>query len=237
MARRSTSLERITKIRAISDQRGSLENSAVALLDVGQYADAEVAARQSLLWGIGSGKGQELLAESLNAQGKIEEALIAYKAIADRGGVFPRDMVPYATLLLESCQWAQAVNAYNKMLPNLPEGQSLAANSHFSPEVEQPTELVIALHIAQGLTYWGDPGWGTHARYEEAMREFSQALQLAPNAPVTNYYYGFGWQHLDLKSPTRAADALQAKAALQKASLSKDDSIRKAAEEALSRMR
>ena len=210
-----------------------LDQAAAEAMDIGQYAEAETAARQSISLGAASGKGQELLASALNAQGKTQEALQVYKVMADEGDVFPRNEVPYALLLLRTGRWFQAVIAYNKMLPYLPEGATVQANSHFSPKVPQPKELAVALHIAQGLTYIGDAGWGSRSRHGEAMDEFEQALQLAPDLPLANYYYGYGWQHLDLKSPTRAANAQRAKAAFQKAAALGGGDVKKAAGEEL----
>lgn len=217
--------------KAKEDEKWRLDQAALAALDQGQYTEAEADARQSISVGQDSGLAQEFLAASLNAQGKTQEALQAYKVISDAGGAFPRNQVPYARLLLNSGQWAQAVTAYNKTLPDL--GDMLQANSHFSAGVPQPKGLAVALHIAQGLTYIGDAGWGSHSRHEEAMAEFDQALRLAPDSPLANYYYGYGWQHLDLKSRMRAANAQQAKAAFQKAAALGGEDVKKAAGESL----
>jgi len=217
--------------KAKEDEKWRLDQAALAALDAGQYAEAEADAQQSISVGPDSGLAQEFLAASLNAQGKTQEALQAYKVMADEGDVFPRNLVPYAVLLLKSGQWSQAATIYNKALPNL--GDMIQANSHFSPDVPQPRELAVALHVAQGLTYIGDAGWGSHSRHEEAMGEFDQALRLAPDSALANYYYGFGWQHLDLKSHTRAANAQQAKAAFQKAAALGGADVKKAAGEEL----
>lgn len=221
-------------LKARQDEKWRLDQAAVAALDAGQYAEAEDDARQSASLGAGSGLCQELLASALNAQGKTQEALQAYKVMADEGDTFPRNQVPYALLLLKSGQWAQAVAAYNKALPDL--SDMVQANSHFSPGVPQPKELAVALHIAQGLTY-GVATWGGHMRQEEAMGEFDQALQLAPNSPLANYYYGYGWQHLDLKSRMRVANAQRAKAAFQKAAALGGGDVKKAAGEELTRFK
>ena len=220
-------------LKARLDREGRLDQAAVVALDAGQYAEAETDARQSISVGQDSGLAEELLASALNAQGKTQEALQAYKVMADEGDVFPRNQVPYALLLLKSGQWTQAVIAYNKMLPYLPEGDIARANSHFSPNVPQPQELVVALHIAQGLTYIGDAGWGSRSRHKEAIGEFDQALRLAPASPLANYYYGYGWKHLDLKSRARAANAQRAKAAFQKAAALGDADVKKSTGEAL----
>jgi len=223
--------------KAKIEEIGRLDQAAVAALDAGQYSEAESDARQSISTGQDSGLAQEVLASALNVQGKTQAALQAYKVISDEGGVFPRNQVPYALLLLKSGQWTQAVAAYNKTLPFLGGADVIQANSHFSSDVPQPRELAVALHIAQGLTYIGDAGWGSHSRHEEAMREFDQALRLAPDAPLTNYYFGYGWQHLDLKSPARAVHAQQAKTAFQKAAVLGGTDVKKAAGEALTRFK
>ena len=223
--------------KAKEDKKWRLDQTAAVALDAGQYAEAEADAQQSISIGQDSGMAQELLASALNAQGKTQAALQAYKVISDEGGVFPRNQVPYALLLLKSGQWTQAVAAYNKTLPFLGGADVIQANSHFSSDVPQPRELAVALHIAQGLTYIGDAGWGSHSRHEEAMREFDQALRLAPDSPLANYYYGYGWQHLDLKSRTRTANAQRAKAAFQKAAALGGTDVKKAAGEALTRFK
>ena len=94
----------------------------------------------------------------------------------------------------------------------------------------------MALHIAQGLTY-GVATWGGHMRQEEAMTEFNQALHLSPDSAVANYYYGYGWQQLDLKSRTRVANTQRAKAAFQKAARLGGADVKKAATEELQRFK
>ena len=69
------------------------------------------------------------------------------------------------------------------------------------------------------------------------MSEFEQALKLAPDAAVTNFYYGYGWKRLDPQSKTRRTDAPQAKVALQKAALADDENVKKAASEELRGLR
>ena len=62
-------------------------------------------------------------------------------------------------------------------------------------------------------------------------------MRLAPDSPLANYYYGYGWQHLDLKSRTRTANAQRAKAAFQKAAALGGTDVKKAAGEALTRFK
>ena len=205
-------------------------------MDAGDYPEAEANARQSISLGLASGRGQEYLASALYAQGKNQEALQVYKAIADEGDVFGRNEVPYAVLLLKAGRWAEAVAAYNTTLPYFSDHNMVEAYSHFSPDVPQPKELAVALHIAQGIVYKGDPGEDSSSPYETAMRQYSKALHLAPNSALANYYYGCGWQYLPRKSPMKAALAPRAKAAFQRAASLDRGGVKKAAEEALTRI-
>jgi len=196
------------------------------------------------------------LGEALAGQGKTAEAIAAYKlgiyyplnfspeavavsqAIENkpnlRGCSFPTDAVAwmkYALLLSQTGQSAEAFSVYTQALHHATDTAHPEIKLSFHDAPPTPTELQAAAHIALGLLV-NDTGNDR----EQAMTEFDQALRLAPDAAVTNYYYGYGWQRLDPKSPTRAATALQAKAALTKATASEDDNVRKAAEEAMKRM-
>ena len=223
--------------QAKNEKCHALNMAGFEALRTGQYSDAEAYAQQVLTLTHGYDPlAPELLASALDAQGRTAEALHAYEVLANQGGSFPRIMFPYARLLLRSGHWAQAVTAYNKALPDLGNGNVIRENSHFSPIVPQPKELAVALHIAQGLTY-GVATWGGHMRQEEAMTEFNQALHLSPDSAVANYYYGYGWQQLDLKSRTRVANTQRAKAAFQKAARLGGADVKKAATEELQRFK
>ncbi len=196
------------------------------------------------------------LGEALAGQGKTAEATAAYRtavyyplnftpeavAISQaienkpnlRGCSFPVDAVAwmkYALLLSQTRQNAEAFSVYSQAMRqvNDPDRSGITLFSAGGPQ--SPSEFQSAVHIALGLLIGG-----MLTDHEQAMSEFDQALRLAPDAAVTNYYYGYGWQRLDPKSSTRAATALQAKAALAKAEASGNDSIKKAAAEALKRV-
>lgn len=201
-----------------------LDQAAAAALDAGQYARAEAEAKQSVSLGHDSGIAQELLASSLDAQGKTQEALQAYKVIADRGGDSCDTLLPYARLLLKTGHWAEAVAAYNKQLPGLSDENLMTANSHFSPTVPQPKELATAIHIAQGLTYAG-ASWGKHSQDDKALKEFQQALALEPNSALANLFYGRKLQQLGRKA--------EAQAFFKKASKNGNGDVKTAAKEAL----
>lgn len=182
--------------KARTDEENLLNTAALAAMDADQYAEAEDNAQQSIALGDCGGIAEEVLAAALNAQGKTQQALQAYKSMADEGDVFPRNQLPYALLLLKTGHWAQAVNAYNKQLPYLANGQLMATNSHFSPAVPQPKELETAIHIGLGLTEdWRGYNWKT-ASHEQTLTQFQQALALQPNSALANYYYGFRLQHI-----------------------------------------
>jgi tetratricopeptide (TPR) repeat protein len=166
----------------------TLNKAAEAALDAGRYAEAEAEARQSVSIRFGSSVGQEILASSLYAQGKTQEALQAYKVMADAGGDFSRNLLPYSFLLLKTGHWAEAVAAYNKQLPDMSGEDLIIANSHFSPTKPEPRELATAIHIGLGLAY--EPAsWGGHSQEEKAMNEYQKALALEPDSPLANLYY------------------------------------------------
>jgi tetratricopeptide (TPR) repeat protein len=216
-------------------EAGHLNHDAAVALHAGRYAEAEATVRQSIaLWPINSGVPDEILARALDAQGKEQEALQTYKGMADTGDTFPRNLLPYALLLLKSGRWAQAVSAYNAALPLLASGEVMRANSHFSPDVPEPAALAVAIHIALGLTYGAADDWAGEGQHKEMMAEFSKALQLAPDVDLANYYYGFGWRNLDPKERAKMGSIQQAKAALQKAILLGKGDVKKAAQKVLS---
>ena len=234
--------------QANHDEMWRLDQAAITASDNGNYAEEESDASQSISLGHDSGLAQELLAQALNEQGKSQDALQAYKIIADSGSSFPRNLVPYALLLLQTGQWAQSVAMYNRALPELgdvgvhPElmivhdKDVMQSCSHFLPDDPQPSELAVALHIAQGITYLSDPGWGRQMRHNEAMSEFEEATKLAPNSPIADYYYGVGWQKLSPADRAKFGTVQQAKAHLQKAVKTGNANVRAAAQKVLKQL-
>ena len=194
--------------KAKMDEMARLTDTAAAALDAGRYAEAEDNARQATSLPLGALRGQELLAAALDAQGKTQEALQAYKVMADTGGVFPRNMLPYALLLLKTGQWAQAVEAYNRQLPYL--SDLMLANSHFSPDVPQLRELEAAIHIGLGMTgdfrghYWHQHN-GTAG--DPTLSDFRAALALEPASPLANYYYASALRQLGRRDEAKVAYA------------------------------
>jgi tetratricopeptide (TPR) repeat protein len=196
------------------------------------------------------------LGEALAGQGKTAEAIAAYKvgvyyplnfspeAVAAsqakdnkpnlRGCCLPVDSVAwmkYALLLSQTGQNAEAFSVYTQALRYVHDMNRSQVVLFPGDGSSSPAEFQAAVHVALGLLV-SDTG----NDHEQAMMEFDQALRLAPNTAVTNYYYAYGWRWLDRNSPTRTANVRQAKAALAKAAASEDDTIKKAAEEAMKRM-
>ncbi len=225
-------------------QAGQLDHDAAIALHAGRYAEAEAIERQSLAVSpFHTETPVEILAQALDAQGKEQEALQAYQGlVADR---HPSNLLPYALLLLKSGQWKQALAAYNQALPHLPsvglhpetpvvqDGEVMRENSHFAPDVPEPTALATAIHIARGLVYNATPDWAHESQNKEALAEYGRALQLAPDSPLANYYYGVGWQQLSTSERAKSGGGQQAKAALRKAVLLGKGEVKKAALKAL----
>lgn len=197
------------------------------------------------------------LGEALAGQGKTAEALAVYKTVVywplntgPGGAAFSRSIgnpsnlrgccggtdalawLKYALLLSQTGQNAEAFSVYSKAILQVNDANHDGIMLLSSNGPSSPAEFQAAAHIALGLLTGG-----MLTDHEQAMSEFEQAQKLAPDAAVTNFYYGYGWKRLDLQSKTRLADAPQAKAALQKAALADDPNVKKAAGEELRGLR
>ena len=226
-----------------------MASTAAADLHEGRYALSENESREALAIDVTNGVAEEVLAAALDAQGKDQEALEQYQIVVQHYDRQPRNLLPYAQLLLKSGQWTQAVAIYNQVLPQLPDvgfhpkgsivhdGDLIRTNSSFSADVSEPAALTTALHIARGMVYNATTGWAGNPLNTEAMAEYEKALQNAPDNALANYYYGVGWHKLSPAERTKFGHADQAKAALQKAALADDANVKKAATEELHGLR
>lgn len=240
---------------AVLAKINELEQAGAKALRDGNYAAAEAAFRESLDTSPERSTYYEL-AEALTGQGRVAEAIQAY-----RGGIYgPPFTTPiqndipihgqfnpdiricpgggaevawmkYALLLSQTGQGAEAAVIYSKAVIRVPEsdrpGMSLAL-----PPGTPPADFQAAAHIALGLcaSFAG-------SQYDKAMGEFDAARQLRPDSPLVNYYYGYGWQNLGDKARLKVADAEQVRAAFQQAAAYGTDAVRKAAEEALTKVK
>ena len=220
---------------ALMQQSREMYRDAARALYAGRYAEAEAEARESIaLRPHSSGVDEEILAAALDAQGEDREALQQYQVVVEHVSGNPRNLLPYALLLLKSGQWAQAVVVYDQAVSQFPTGTSLApVETHFSPDVPEPTALALALHIELGRLYNAGTSWGGETQNTEAMAEYTKALQLAPDSALTNYYYGVGWQRLTPAERAKFGTVQQAKAHLRKAEKVGNANIRAAAKKAL----
>ncbi len=230
-----------------------LDKAGTEALHLKNFAVAEASYRELVQMGTLGPFPYYGLGEALTGEGKTAEALAAYKTAV----YWPLNRDPQAIALGQAmgitsnlrgcCGLSDAIGWMRCTLLLSQTGQNEEAFSVYSQAIRfasdttrsgisllptagpsSPAEFQAAAHVALGLMSGDLPG-----DHERAMTEFAQALQLAPDSAAANFYYGYGWQRLDLQSKTRLADALQAKAALQKAALTDDETVKKAASEAL----
>jgi tetratricopeptide (TPR) repeat protein len=171
-------------------QIAKLQDEAAKALSAGRYQIAEADARQALSLGQNTGVANQILAEALMAQGKDEEAMQEYAVVAHF--CHPNDLLPYALLLMKAGRWTEAVDAYNKALPYLSEGNTVREFSNIT--VASPHPLVEAyIHIALGLTYsWGNDE-AENPEATKSLVELRQAIKLAPDSALANYE--LGWEY------------------------------------------
>lgn len=130
---------------------------------------------------------------------------------------------------------------YEKALPEVSDQGMSRINVHFNPAVPQPTELQAAAHVGIGLEAFGGQSIFDASPHERAFQEFTKAMQIKPKWPVANYYYGYGWQGLDLKTRARLAarpgQRAAVRAALEKASQAGTGEVQRLAAEELRLLR
>lgn len=204
------------------------------LLASGNYSAAEQDFRAALAikdWNVTADPG---LAEALASQGRTQEALQVYRSLVyqypanlSSDAQSARTLMRFASLLSQTGQWSEAVPLYNYALARADFGDAPKLDAHFDPQTPMPLELQALSHIAVGMEYGG------HADNKKSFAEFTQALQLAPDMGLTNYYYGVGWQKLSPTERVKFGTAQQAKAALQKAVKIGNAEVKAAAAKAL----
>ncbi len=239
-------------VEAVHARVNDLERAGAKALHEGDFAAAEADFRESVSITPAPNTYYEL-AEALTGQGRVAEAIAAYRGgiygppytvaiqndIAVHGQFNPNartcpgggaeaSWMKYALLLSQTDQGAEAIAIYKKALPQVPDANHPGMGLSLDSDTPSPETFQAAAHIALGLcvTFSG-------AGHDQAMSEFDVARRLRPDLPLTNYYFGYGWKQLDLKGVARQAYAAQAKAAFQQAAAFGEGDVKKAAEEAL----
>lgn len=190
-----------------------------ALAGQGKNADAIVAYRVGIYWPTNAGKNLNDIRLTEPSRGKLSGCQNQTAAVS---------WMKCALLLSQTGQSREAAAIYKEALTQVPDANTSGMSLSLDSDTPAPETLQATAHIALGLcaTFSG-------ADHDRAMNEFDAARRLRPDAPLTNYYYGYGWQHLGSKARTKAAGAEQAKAALQQAAAFGGADVKKAAEEAL----
>lgn len=240
------------RVEAVRTRISGLEQTGAKALRAGDYAAAEADFRESISISPEHSTYYEL-GEALVQQGRSAEAMEAYREgiygppfttpiqndIPIHGQFNPNirtcpgggaevPWMKYALLLSQMGQGAEAVVIYKKALPEVPEANHPGMSLALDTDTPEPEAFQAAAHVALGLcATWVFPD------HDKAMTEFDAARRLRPTSPLTNYYYGYGWQRLDPKGAAKQGSAVQAKAALQQAAASGGGEVKKAAEEAL----
>lgn len=242
------------KMAAIRTRLNEMERAASEALRNGDFPAAEAAYRSLIEADPFSRDSHYGLGDALAGQGRAADAIAAYrvdiymplnadkspndipltepsrgKFIGCNNQTIAASWMRCALLLSQSGQGAEAVVIYNQALPRVPGLSEPGLNLSLDSDTPAPETFQAAAHVALGLCITFD----SNPDHERAMGEFDMARRLRPDSALTNYYYGYGWQHLDLKGAARRANAAQAKAAFQQAAAYGAGDVKKAAEQAL----
>lgn len=242
------------KMEAIRTRLNEMERTASEALHSGDFPAAEAAYRSLIETNPFSTESHYGLGDALAGQGRVADAIAAYrvgiymplnaeKSLNDipltepsRGKLtgcqnqtVAASWMRCALLLSQSGQAAEAVVIYNQALPRVSGLSESRLNPSLDSDAPALETLQAAAHVALGLCITFD----STPDHERAMSEFNAARRLRPDSPLTNYYYGYGWQRLDPKGIARRANAAQAKAAFQQAAAYGNNDVKKAAEHAL----
>ena len=174
------------------------------------------------------------LAEALVGEGKTAEADQMYRTLIYEEPLKwssyaqeTRTMMRFAVLLSQTGKWSEATSVYKNALSKATFEDAPKLDANFDPQIPMPLLLQAMAHTAIGLEYSG------HADNTAAFAEYNKGMQLQPDNPFVNYYYGIGWQRLSPADRAKFGTAQQAKAALQKAVLIGNADVKKAAQKAL----
>ena len=167
------------------------------------------------------------LAQTLEREGKSRQAIHVYRYLLypkqGWGTSLEEDPIlrlHFALLLAGDGQWPEAVYVYENTIGHVSCGSSYPTlNVHFSPNAPQPALFQGMAHLAMGITYRGQ------LEDTKALAEYAAAVRAQPDLALAHYYYGLELSRLGRKA--------EAKAAFQAAAAYGEDSVKKAAGEAL----
>lgn len=190
---------------------------------------AEGYLRQSLPLSIVPDDALYGLALALEQQGKTGEALLTYRSLTTPNTSWdstlkrePQVLLRYSLIAAQKGTWPEAVAAYETAAGRLNEGRSAALPplpTNFSPQMRRAADLAAMAHVGLGMAL------AKRGKNDEALAEFAHAAKLRPNAPVAQFYHGYG-----LKAAGRTAEA---KSAFARAAASGRGALKTAAEKEL----
>jgi tetratricopeptide (TPR) repeat protein len=136
-----------------------LTEKTILAFDAGNYASAILDAKRVLAIPIGNhdSTAETVLAYSLMALDKDQDALNEYGQMYLRGDRESGDLLQYALLLLKHGQWSNALDAYERALKwldsdKIKEHERLLADNTFSHDNPQPKKLKADIYIAIGMS-------------------------------------------------------------------------------------
>ena len=178
--------------RFIAEKReqDALVSKGDFFMRVGNYAAAQGEYQRALEVGLSGGFAVAPSIGLSNAyvkQGKIANAIAVLSAARTQAMGNVQVFMTYAILNCQAGNWAEAVKAYQAVLPwtgDDPETKSLF-NDPFNPANPEPARLEFAARIALA----GDRfGYGDDAEAEE---QYEAALRIKPLDPLANLGYAY----------------------------------------------
>lgn len=165
-----------------------------------KYSNAVTLFKQALAIDETSEQAWEGLADAFAGQGKIRDAVAAYRALFGPHPTWgygssdtPFHRMKFVLLLLRLHFWDEALASYKSAYPELS-----PSHGDLLPPLDddcqragwESTRLSIMAHLAMG--------YGNYNRdHKSGLPEVAEALRIAPKHPLACFYYGYMLMHLD----------------------------------------
>lgn len=193
-------------------------------LAAGRLQEAELCFRSSTELNTYSSAAFAGLAQTLEQEGKGQEAIPVYRYLLypKKGWGTSMEQDPilrmhFALLLAGDGQWPEAVSVYQSVINAVQIGPAYPRlDIHFSPDTPEPVLLQAMAHLALGVAYNG------RLEHAKALSEYDTALSIQPNLAIAHYCHGYGLQRLGRRS--------EAQADFAKAAALGDGDVKKAAQ-------